>query len=63
MGRCTTGDIRLIDKDGIPQENEGRIEICINNAWGTVCASLFDGLDADVVCTQLGIAPGGMYVY
>ena len=34
--------------------SEGRVEICINNAWGTVCNNLFSKDDAQVVCTQLG---------
>ena len=32
---------------------EGRIEICINNAWGTICDTLFGREDAGVVCEQL----------
>ena len=32
---------------------EGRVEICINNAWGTVCDTLFGREDATVVCGQL----------
>ena len=32
---------------------EGRVEICINNAWGTVCDTLFGREDATVVCRQL----------
>ena len=56
---CTNGDIRLVGSNGEVLENEGRVEVCINHAWGTVCDYLFDGIDANVVCTQLGIAPGG----
>ena len=32
---------------------EGRVEICINNAWGTICDTLFRRQDAGVVCEQL----------
>ena len=32
---------------------EGRVEICINDAWGTVCDTLHDTEDAGVVCEQL----------
>ena len=61
-GNCSTGEIRLIDSNGQRQQNHGRVEVCMNNAWGTVCEYLFDDLDADVVCSQLGIAPGGQLV-
>ncbi len=34
---------------------EGRVELCINNAWGTVCGdNIFGPLDAGVVCHQMG---------
>ena len=34
---------------------EGRVEICINNAWGSVCESGFTREEATVVCRQLGL--------
>ena len=32
---------------------DSRVEICINNAWGTICNTLFGREDAEVVCEQL----------
>ena len=44
-------DLRLAD--GISR-NGGRLEVQINNVWGTVCDNLWDRIDADVTCRQLG---------
>ena len=38
---------------GAPVTLEGRVEICHNRAWGTVCTSGFAQTEADVVCSQL----------
>ncbi len=49
--RCEENSIRLING---ANEKEGRIEICINGEYGTVCDDSFDVNDATVVCRQLG---------
>jgi deleted-in-malignant-brain-tumors protein 1 len=56
---CSDGDVRLIDGS---VDYEGRVEICINRVWGTVCSTTYryyyyqrwDLSAAKVVCRQLG---------
>ena len=50
---CTTGELRLA---GGNIANEGRVEICIKNLWGTVCDDSWGSTDATVVCQQLGFS-------
>ena len=49
------GTIRLMN--GLSNQ-EGRLELCINNAWGTVCQEGFSSDEANVVCRHLGLFNG-----
>lgn len=48
---CQNGDIRLINGSNM---REGRIEICVNETWGTVCDTTWTATDAGIACRQLG---------
>ena len=53
---CTTGEVRLTDFSDNSEEDsrQGTIQICVNNAWGSVCSDhFFDNTDAAVFCGQL----------
>ena len=54
---CDNGQLRLAD-GYIP--NEGRVEICMSNEWGTVCDDYFTSVDAQVVCKKLGYLTTGI---
>jgi len=53
---CNDGDIRL---RGGSNQYQGRVEVCWNETWGTVCDGYWSANDANVACRQLGFSPAG----
>ena len=48
---CVEDELRLADGGA---DFRGRVEICRNEMWGTVCNEMWSASDANVVCRQLG---------
>ena len=38
---------------------EGRVEVCANNIWGTICETDWNDVASTVVCIQLGLPSSG----
>ena len=55
-GSCSPGTVRLV---GGNSSREGRVEVCINDVWGTICDFGWSEDDAKVVCGQLGFSNQG----
>ena len=53
---CTQNEIRLM---GSSRPSEGRVEVCIDRHWTTVCDDGWGSKDAQVVCRQLGYPSSG----
>ena len=56
LDACQNGTVRL---HGSGYSTMGRVEVCVNGEWGTICRDSFDDNDARVMCSQLGYSPYG----
>ena len=53
---CSHGDIRLVSYSNLLQ---GRVEVCYDGVWGTVCDRQWNNANAAVACRQLGYSSSG----
>ena len=51
IAECNESEVKLVD--GASTE-DGRVVICVNGLWGSVCHNNWDDYDAGVLCQQLG---------
>lgn len=52
------GDVRLVRRVEVNNFVTGSLQVFCDGAWGAVCTSNFDDLDARVACRQLGFVSG-----
>ena len=55
MTLCEHGAVRLEDGNSF---YEGRVEVCFEDHWATICDHQWNEEDAEVVCRQLGHSGG-----
>ena len=54
---CSTDwELRLVNGGS---SLEGRLEVCLNGVWGTICDQSWDDTDAGVACSQIGHSARG----
>ena len=57
---CTDYDILLV---GGASPNEGKVLMCLNGVWGTLCDETFSKTDAQIVCYEAGYSGGMKHLY
>ena len=60
--QCVTGELRLASSSDNTASvtREGKLELCVNGAWGAICADQFFQLpEAAVACRQLSFSSEG----
>ena len=54
---CNSGETRLVGSD---IQSAGRVELCIDATWTTICDANWDLRDAQVACQHFGYSPYGI---
>ena len=60
VAACSDGDLKIIPSN-LNNHLTGRVEVCVNGTWGTICSESFDDEDASVICNQLGYSVYGIW--
>ena len=53
---CEHGAVQLADGG---YSFEGRLEVCVNGLWGTICDTDWSKVESSIVCNQLGFLAFG----
>ena len=56
---CTDGQVRIV---GSSNPSFGRVEVCVNQTWGTICDSAWNDNAASVICKQQGFSSYGIHI-
>ena len=60
---CDVGEARLTSDSQQTSELQppsfGRVEVCVNGTWGSICGDNWGNVGASVLCRQLGHSPYG----
>ena len=59
IANCTEGETRIVN-DFSTDKFSGRVEVCINGQWGSICDDGWGLNEAHVVCSQFGFTSYGM---
>ena len=53
------GQVRLMNGT---MANEGRVEICMQGVWGSICRNNWNNAESAIVCEQLGFQSESKYL-
>ena len=59
---CSNGAVRLAGSGQSTDSVVGRVEVCVNGTWGTICSDFWENIEASIVCKQLGYTEYGLFI-